>query len=250
MIDNDYYHHLGERWLTADNDPIALLRAETKVKNPWVLERIANDLQAQGKSHEQAHLLDVGCGAGFLTHFMAQAGLQVTGLDASESSLKVARSSDSTQSIDYILGDARKLPFETGSFDYVCAMDFLEHVEDPQNVIAEIARVLKPGGLFFFHTFNQNKIAHLLVIKFVEWLVPNTPKDLHVIELFIKPSRLASMCQSTGLEPKEWTGIKPNLFRWSTLRGVIQRRVPKDFSFSLTPSLMVSYLGFAQKTET
>ena len=50
--------------------------------------------------------------------------------------------------------------------------------------------MLAPGGRFFFHTFNRTWLAWLIVIKGVGWFVRNTPRDLHVLRLFVKPSEL------------------------------------------------------------
>ena len=74
------------------------------------------------------------------------------GLDTTPESLEVARQHDRTSSVRYHLGDACALPYADHSFDVVCAMDLLEHVEEPAPLIAEVERVLRPDGLFFFHT--------------------------------------------------------------------------------------------------
>ena len=71
-------------------------------------------------------------------------------------SLAVARQFDNTNSVNYDYGNAYELPYNDAHFDAVCCMDFLEHVEKPDRVIAEASRVLRSGGLFFFHTFNRN----------------------------------------------------------------------------------------------
>ena len=183
-INNSIYELYGERWYTAYDDPIALLRAENRVKLPWILERIVeSDLI-------NPRILDVGCGAGFLCNELARKGYQVWGIDLSVQSLKVARRFDQTESVKYQVANAYELPFDDGSMEVITCLDFLEHVEDPQKVISECARVLKPGGLFFFHTFNKNILSWLLIIKAVEFFVKNIPKDMHVIDLFIKPQTL------------------------------------------------------------
>jgi 2-polyprenyl-6-hydroxyphenyl methylase/3-demethylubiquinone-9 3-methyltransferase len=242
-VNNEYYHTLGERWYKAFDDPVALLRIETQVKNPWVLKRI----QQRHKDLSGLKLLDVGCGAGFLSNYMAKQGLDVTGLDLSMESLDVAKSFDSTKSAHYVRGNAESLPFESGSFDAVTAMDFLEHVDDPEKVVAEISRVLKPGGIFFYHTFNRNWLAYLLVIKAVEFLVKNTPPNLHVYKLFIKPTELADFCKKNQMQVSEVTGIRPRFstITWSSLRTGI---VPKGLEFQLTRSQLISYLGMAIKS--
>ena len=182
QVDNSIYETYGERWYTAYDDPIALLRAECKAKLPWILERI------NAKAKSQQRILDVGCGAGFLSNQLAKAGHDVTGVDLSACSLEVACRHDETARVKYLTADAYALPFADQSFDIVTAMDFLEHVEDPQKAIAEFARVLRPGGIFFFHTFNRNILAWLIIIKLVEVVVKNTPKHMHILLLSMKPA--------------------------------------------------------------
>lgn len=235
-IDNSIYEKYGDQWYTADDDPIALLRAENKVKTPWILQRL----------DQGSKILDVGCGAGFLTNELALAGFDVSGVDLSGESLEVAKRFDKTSSVKYQVANAYELPFENASFDVVCALDFLEHVDDPARAIKEFSRVLKPGGKFFFHTFNRNFLAKLVIIKLVEWLIPKTPKHMHVIELFITPDELREYCRQSQMKVSEMTGIKP-VFSSIPITKIFSGRVPPGMKFELTPSLKLSYMGMAQK---
>jgi 2-polyprenyl-6-hydroxyphenyl methylase / 3-demethylubiquinone-9 3-methyltransferase len=242
LINNELYNTLGERWYTAFDDPVALLRQESKTKIPWVLEKV----KALKPSAEKLKVLDVGCGAGFLSNRLATEGFDVHGIDLSHDSLCVAAKYDVTRKVKYQEANAYKLPFADAQFDVVTAMDFLEHVEDPEKVVQEVSRVLKPGGLFFFHTFNRNWLAYLVIIKLVEFLVKNTPKHMHVLNLFIKPEELERFCNRSQMQVLEMTGIRPR-FSTITLKSLLTRTVPENFAFALTPSLKLSYLGLAQK---
>jgi len=193
-------------------------------------------------------VLDVGCGAGFLSNELALHHLNVTGVDLSEDSIRVAQKFDSTKSVKYLAADAYNLPFADQSFDVLTAMDFLEHVDQPAKAIQEFSRVLKPGGIFIFHTFNRNFLAYLVIIKLVEWLVKNTPKNMHVLELFIKPSELAQYCKQADLQTQEMIGIKPQ-FSTIPLKNVWTGVVPLSLRFELTRSLLLSYMGYAIKTK-
>ena len=87
------YHQLGERWYTAQDDPVALLRAESRTRNPWVADLIRQHFTAN-----DTPILDIGCGGGFLSNHLAQAGFRVMGLDASAGSLRIAQQYDATSS--------------------------------------------------------------------------------------------------------------------------------------------------------
>lgn len=240
-VNNDYYNHLGENWYEADDDPIAVLRVEQQAKNPWV-ENIIN----QNFDSKNLMIADIGCGAGFLTNYLAARYTKVHGLDASESSLEVAKLKDETKSVRYIVGDAYKLPYLDESMDIVCAMDFLEHVERPVDVVKECARILKPGGIFFFHTFNRNFLSWLIVIKFMEWFVPNTPKNLHVLHLFIKPKELKTMMMLNKLQAQKIVGIGPR-FNLGFFRSLIARKVKPGFGFRVGGPTLLGYMGYSKK---
>ena len=240
LVNNDVYAELGERWYGASDDPIALLRAESRLRNPWITQEI--EAAFAGRSR----VLDIGCGGGFLSNHLASLGHEVTGLDASSDALEVAARHDVGGSVRYQEGDALRLPFADASFEVVCAMDFLEHVTDHERVIAEAARVLAPNGRFFFHTFNRNWLSWLIVIKGVEWFVRNTPKNLHVLHLFKKPAEIRSACLGHGLGAPQLRGVRPKL-DVAFLQLLATRCVPSDFSFVFTNSTLMGFSGVARK---
>jgi 2-polyprenyl-6-hydroxyphenyl methylase / 3-demethylubiquinone-9 3-methyltransferase len=241
-VNNDIYHALGERWYNAQDDPVALLRAESRLRNPWV----AAELRARFAGRT-LRILDVGCGGGFLSNYLASQGHTVIGLDFASDALKVALLHDATGRVEYIEGDACRLPFPHGSFDAVCSMDFLEHVEEPELAIREAARVLVPGGLFVFYTFNRNWLAWLVAIKGVEWFVQNTPPRMHVLRLFIKPEDLTSMCARSGLAVDSLRGMAPVVFSAAFRNLLTLHTVADTFAFRFTRSLKISYIGLARK---
>src|SRR5215470_16907682 len=108
-VNNDIYDHLGERWYTARDDPIALLRAEARARDPWIAAGIR-----QAFPSGEVKVLDIGCGGGFLSNYLAEAGFTVTGLDAAAESLTIAQLHDSTGRVCYHLGNAYRLPYANG----------------------------------------------------------------------------------------------------------------------------------------
>ena len=244
-VNNELYDTLGDRWYHADDDPVALLRAESRLRNPWLAAKLRERFADRAPS--DIAVLDVGCGAGFLSNALASDGFRVVGLDLSVESLEVARRFDATRSVRHVRGDAAGLPFASASFDAICMMDVLEHVEDPAAVIAEAARALRPGGVIFFHTFNRTPAAWLFAAKGLELVVRNTPKNLHVSRLFIKPRELRATCEREGLRVGEMVGVKPILLSRAFLQLLLTGIVPRDFRFEFSSSLAVGYSGWAHK---
>jgi 2-polyprenyl-6-hydroxyphenyl methylase/3-demethylubiquinone-9 3-methyltransferase len=241
QINNAWYADLGARWYAAEDTPIALLRAEARHRNPWIAGEIA---QALGQGRHR--VLDLGCGAGFLANYLAEQGHHVTGIDTTDESLAVARAHDRTGTVRYERGDACALAYPRRSFDVVCAMDLLEHVEQPERVIAEAGRLLAPGGIFVFHTFNRTWQAQLIVIKGVAWFVRNAPKDLHVLRLFVTPGEVRAMCHAHGFEPVALRGQRPR-FGWPLWRMLFTGKVGDDFAFSTSASTKLGYTGIARR---
>lgn len=240
-INNDFYHSLGDKWHEGEDDALVLLRAENALRNPWIAQLIDTYFQ------KKCSILDIGCGGGLLTNFLSLQGHVVSGIDISDNSLRQAQARDCTKKVCYTQGSAYKLPYKDEQFEVVCAMDLLEHVEMPSVVIAEASRVLKKDGLFFFHTFNRNFLSWLVIIKGVEWFVPNAPSNMHVYPLFLKPEEIQTMCYLSDMMVQEIKGVAPNFKSAAFWKMIFRRKLSSKISFSFTSSLKTGYLGYAIK---
>jgi 2-polyprenyl-6-hydroxyphenyl methylase/3-demethylubiquinone-9 3-methyltransferase len=81
----------------------------------------------------------------------------------------------------------------------------------------------------------------------VEWFVKNTPKDMHVLRLFIKPGELGRMCEESRLKVVELHGSAPVVVSLAFWKMLATRAVPRDFRFRFAKSVRIAYTGFAER---
>lgn len=100
-------------------------------------------------------LLDIGSSTGIMTHLLSHSFAFTTGIDIDEKAVAYSREQFSSPSLTFQMGDSMNLPFEANSFDVVNCTQVYEHVPDSTKLMAEIYRVLKPGGVCFFAAGNR-----------------------------------------------------------------------------------------------
>jgi len=122
-------------------------------------------------------LLDIGCGAGSLLQAARRAGWEAEGTEISPPAIEQARDAG----FKVFHGDLVEAKYPDGYFDVVAASEILEHLPDPQAMLGEIARVLRPGGLFWGTTpHGQGLSARVLGHK---WSTIAPPEHLHLFSL-------------------------------------------------------------------
>jgi 2-polyprenyl-6-hydroxyphenyl methylase/3-demethylubiquinone-9 3-methyltransferase len=188
----------------------------------------------------EQEILEIGCGGGLICQELAQRGAIVFGIDPSKEALETARTYTEQagvgQSVSFLQGHAEQLPYADGSFSVILCLDVLEHVQNVQATLREIARVLAPGGVFIFDTINRTWLARLLLIWIGE-RIPNVSlvPGLHSYTAFIKPHELHAFLTQDGLQVREMVGFMP--------RGFKQGRI----IMGPGPFMGVSYVGYARK---
>ena len=176
--------------------------------NPVRLAFIAQHAPLAG-----AQVLDVGCGGGLLSEAMAVAGARVTGLDLAEDALTVARAhaAEAGVAVDYQLAEVGTCVADrAGTFDVVTCLEMLEHVPDPEAVIAACAQALRPGGHLFLSTLNRTVRSFALGIVAAEYVLGLVPRGTHEYGRFIRPSELARAARSSGLDLVSLRGLTYN----------------------------------------
>ena len=144
---------------------------------------------------------------------MADAGAEVTGIDASEIPLKVARlhMARTGLAIDYRLQTAETLAArQPASFDVITCMELLEHVPEPGSVVAACSRLVKPGGDVFFATLNRTLKSYLLAILAAEYILGVVKKGTHRWNKFIKPQEITGWAMEAGLQFQHLSGLVYN----------------------------------------
>ena len=130
-------------------------------RTPWTELRLAavKDLL---EPHSGDRIVDLGCAAGAVTHFLSELGCDVVGVDAESRAIEKARSL--FPQLEFVLADVRTLPFDDASFDKAVAADLVEHLDDEtfRAMLRELRRVLVPGGTFTLYTPNPRHVIERL----------------------------------------------------------------------------------------
>ncbi len=163
-------------------------------------------------------VLDVGCGAGLLAEPLARMGGTVTGLDASPDNVAVARAHAEGQrlEISYRSGELAALADEGARYDLVTCMEVIEHVMGLDDFIAQLARVLAPGGLLIFSTPNRTSLSRAVLISAAEDVLRVIPKGAHDWNKFVTPDELAASLAKAGLAMRDVKGLS-----FSPARGFV-----------------------------
>lgn len=255
-VDNELYNRMSDTWWDENEVFSTLLLWLNPVRFGYFRRILLEQLKVEPHGMET---LDVGCGGGLLAEEFARLGCRVTGIDPSERSLATARAHAQQSGLDitYLAGVGEQLPFADAAFDLVYCCDVLEHVGNLAQVISEIARVLKPGGIFLYDTINRTPLSRLILVKMAqEW--PATrfmPSNLHDWQQFIKPRELISLMRSNGLANQDLKGMTPAANPITILRTLLKRNrgeisyaeAGKILRWRQSNNLLGSYMGYALK---
>jgi len=185
-----------------------------------------------------AKVIDVGCGGGILSEALAREGACVTGIDLAEDALQVARMHllESGLDVDYRHQDVEALARDTPeAYDVVTCMELLEHVPEPDRLVAACGRLVRPGGQVFFSTINRNPKSFLFAILGAEYVLRLVPRGTHTFERFIRPAELDNWGRAAGLLLRDITGLSYN---------------PLTRDFKLSDDVDVNYLAHFQVPPT
>jgi 2-polyprenyl-6-hydroxyphenyl methylase/3-demethylubiquinone-9 3-methyltransferase len=169
-------------------------------------------------------LLDIGCGGGLLAEPMARLGASVTGIDAVERNVHVARlhAERGGLDIDYRAATPEELVPEGVTFDVILNMEVIEHVADRAAFLGACCDLLSDNGLMFIATINRTAKAFALAIVGAEYILRWLSIGTHDWRKFLRPSELAAGLRPHGVEFAEITGVSYNPLtdKWSLSRDL------------------------------
>lgn len=160
-------------------------------------------------------VVDVGAGGGYVSGLLAKRGARVLGIDVARKALLAGKTTLTQHAAQLAFAEASalSLPVADDSVDVVVNTDVMVHLPlamgGARRAVAEAARVLKPGGTFWFSTINDTWLARFVLITLGEDLLGVIHKGTHEPSTFISPAAMTTMCRDVGLELIASEGLGP-----------------------------------------
>ena len=188
----------------------------------YITSKIKNYFKIQNNKEsflKNLNILDVGCGGGLISEPLSRLGANVTGIDASEKNIKIAKlhSANSNLNIRYLNKSPENLN-EYEKFDIILSLEIVEHVENVQLFIDSCHRLLKKNGIMFTATLNRTFTSYIKAIIGAEYILRWLPVGTHDWNKFIKPEELEKKLIKKNLKTVDIKGFEfnPLLSKWKT----------------------------------
>ena len=185
-----------------------------------------------------AVLVDLACGGGLMAPHAARLGYRHVGVNIGAPGLRVARE----HGVLAVRGSVLAVPLADGCADVVVAGEILEHVEDDVGVLAECARLLRPGGTLVVDALAATRIGRFLMVTVAERLPGGPPPGLHDPALFVDRARLLAAADELGLDLR-LVGLRPSF------RQALAWRLGRRDSVRMKPvrSTAVVFAGYGRR---
>ncbi len=228
----------AEWW--SPNGKFAPLHKFNPVRLRFIRERTAQHFGRDAlnlRPFEGLTLLDMGCGGGLLCEPMARLGFSVTGADASDTNVHIARAhaGQSGMNVDYRCTTAEALVAAGETFDVVLNMEVVEHVADLQAYLTSCADLVRPGGVMFVATLNKTFKAFALAKIGAEYILGWLPRGTHDWSRFVTPQTLKALLEDAGLDVQAIQGVSFDPLGWE---------------WHLSSDTSVNYMVVAEKPRT
>ena len=227
----DKFSKMANEWWDPDGKFKPLHKFNpTRIK--YIKENIINNFNLKNKSRPLSgiNILDIGCGGGLLSEPMSIMGANVTGIDASDKNIKIAKlhSKKNKLKINYLCSSPEKLKI-TKKFDVILNMEIVEHVEDIDFFLKSCSKLLKKNGLMFVATINKTLKSYVFAIVGAEYVLRWLPIGTHEWEKFVKPEDLKKILMKYDLSLNKLEGMNFNIIKdeWSISRDLSVNYIAK-----------------------
>ena len=182
----------------------------------YIKENIIQNFKLKAKKRplEKINILDIGCGGGLLSEPMTRLGASVTGIDASDKNINIAKlhAKKNKLSIKYLCSSPEKLKIKK-KFDVILNMEIIEHVEDINFFIRSCSKLLKKDGLMFVATLNKTLKSYIFAIIGAEYVLRWLPIGTHDWEKFVTPEDLKNILLKNNLKLDKLDGMNFNIIK-------------------------------------
>ena len=159
-------------------------------------------------------ILDIGCGGGLLSEPLSRLGATVTGIDASDRNIKIAKMhlKKSKLDVDYYCSSPDNFVAKE-KFDVVLNMEIVEHVDNVDFFLLKSSKLLKQNGLMFIATLNKTLKSYVFAILGAEYILKWLPIGTHDWNKFLKPEDLITICKNNSLNLNNLIGVKFDILK-------------------------------------
>ena len=213
------FSKLADEWWDV-NGKFKPLHMFNPIRIEYIVEKIKDHFNRvdKGESPLQGiEILDIGCGGGLICEPLTRLGGSVTGIDASEKNINVAKlhAEKNDLKINYLNKSPEQMDTEK-KFDIVLNLEIVEHVNDVNLYIESCSNLLKTNGLMFTATLNRTISSYLKAIIGAEYLLRWLPIGTHDWNKFIKPEELEKKLSSNSLRTVDVKGLEfiPLINKW------------------------------------
>ena len=187
----DKFSKLADEWWDPSGK-FAPLHKFNPIRQEYIINEISKNFDINidnPSSLKKLKILDVGCGGGLLCEPLSRLGAKVTGIDASEKNIEIAKAHarKGNINVNYICTSPEKV---NESYDVILCMEVVEHVEDLNFFYKSCSKLLNKNGLIFFATINKTIKSYLLAILGAEYVLRWLPIGTHDWKKFVKPSHM------------------------------------------------------------
>ena len=209
------FSRLAEEWWDV-NGKFKPLHMFNPIRIEYITDKIKIHFKLKkDKSNylEGLNILDIGCGGGLISEPMARLGANVTGIDASEKNINVAKlhSKKNGLNINYFNASPENLEHKE-KFDIILNLEIVEHVNNVNLYIKSCHKLLKNNGLMFTATLNRSFISYIKAIIGAEYILRWLPIGTHDWNKFIKPEELEKLLSDEKFSTIDIKGLKFNPF--------------------------------------